>query len=120
MLFEWKHEIVHIFSDEDFEYEISSFFQEYFRDIEDSEVELDRAILIYSCHPRRRWCDIRSDEIKLPDPERVEINTDFLELEDTLLEKVDIRKSKVRIDLLYIDTDSFSFLSDDLRDHLEK
>lgn len=58
VLFEGEHEIIHIFSDEDFEYQVSSFFQEYFRDIEDSEIEFHRSVLIYSGHTRRRWCNI--------------------------------------------------------------
>lgn len=88
--------------------------------IEDSEIELDRAILIDSCHPCRRWCDIRGDEIELSDPECVEPGTDFFELKYTLLEEKNIGKSEIGVDLLDIDTDRFSFYPDDFRDHLEE
>ena len=55
---EWEHEIIHIFSDEYFEYEIPSLLQKYLRNFENGKIELYRSILIHSCHTCSRWSDI--------------------------------------------------------------
>jgi homoserine trans-succinylase len=36
---EWEHEVVHIFTDEYLEYEITSLFEEYLRDVEYGKVQ---------------------------------------------------------------------------------
>ena len=62
---EWEHEVVHIFSDEDFEYQIASLLEKGFCDIEDGEVEFHRSVLIHTCHACCGWGDIRSNQVKV-------------------------------------------------------
>jgi hypothetical protein len=37
---EWEHEVIHVFTDEYLQYQITSLFEEYLCDVEYSEVEL--------------------------------------------------------------------------------
>lgn len=85
VFFEWYYEIIDILTNKDFEYEMSIRFQKYFCYFQYREIQFDRSILIDTCHPCRRGCDIRSDEIKLSDIERIEKYPYFFIFEYTLL-----------------------------------
>lgn len=120
ILLQRRYEIIDIFSHKDLEDEVSSFFEKDFCHIKDRDVQLYRAILIDSLHTRRRWSDIRSDQIKLIDPERFKEDFYFFKFKNILLKEVNIWVSEIFIDLLDIDPHHLGLTSDDLRDHLEK
>ena len=55
---EGSDEVIDILTDEDFQDEFPSFFEKYFRHLEDRQIELHGTILIDPRDAGRGWCDI--------------------------------------------------------------
>jgi hypothetical protein len=64
-IFDRTDEVIDIFPDEYFEYQSSSLFQEYVRDIKNGKIEFNRSILIHSGLPGCMGGDIGRDTIQL-------------------------------------------------------
>lgn len=117
---EWSHKILDIFPNKNLQHKTSSFLEKNLCHFKNSNIEFDRTILINTCHSGGCWRNIRSDEIELSDSERIKINPNFLELKNTFLQKMNIRKAEIWIDFLDIYTNHLPFLSDNFRNHLKK
>ena len=117
LFFDRDDEIIDVLSDKYFKKKISALFEKYLCDIKYSKIELDGAVLIDSCHPRCTRCYVRSYDIKLGNTETLDIRFDPRSVEYISLEKRDILLSK-RSDFLYIDTDDFAFLTNNMRNYL--
>ncbi len=120
VFFEWKYQIIDIFSDEYFEHEISSLFEKNLRNVENSKIELYWSILIYTCHSSGGWSNIWSNQIELSDLETIEIGSDFFIFKNTLFEKMNVGMTKIWINFLNIYTHSFVTWLDNLCDYLKK
>lgn len=120
VFFEREHKIIDIFSYKHLEYEISSFFQKNLSNIKYSKIEFYWSILIYSSHTSSGRCNIRSDKVELSDLETIEIGSNFFILKNTLLEEVYIGMTKIRINFLDINSNSFITWFDDFCDYLKK
>ena len=115
----WSDQILYVLSDEYFQDDGSSFFEEFICDFEDSKIEFDRSILIYSRDPRSIRSNIRSDKIELFYIALSYELMDDIIVEDTCFQEWDIFLSE-RLDRLDIDTDDASWFSDDLREYLHE
>lgn len=120
VFFEWGYEIIDIFSYKYFQHKISSFFEENLGNIENSEIEFYRSVLVYASHTSCGWRNIRGDEIKLSDIQTIKICPNFFIFKNTLLKNMNIGMTKIRIDFLNIYTYCLVIWFDYLRNHLKK
>ena len=120
IFFDRTDEIVHIFSDENFEYERFSRCEEFFCYFEDRKIELDRSILVDSRHAGGCRGNVRCYEIERIDSDASQVCVDFFVFEDALLQEEDVRISEIRIDFLNVYPDGFSSFSDRFCDDLQK
>ena len=117
--FDRSDELVHVFSDEDLEDEISARFEEPIRDREDRLVEFDGAVLVDAGDAGGVRSDVRGDDVERFDAVLQAECFDGGEVEDVRLEEVDVRVAE-RFDLLEVDAEDLAGRSDDLGNDLDE